>query len=120
MSDISPELSKKNKYHISKHRYYELKHYCLQYKEWKKAYRILEDSIDSRSRSLVKASKDISNSNPTETLAIALNDISKHIKLVESTAVDTDKELGSYIFTAVTEGFSYTYMREIKKMPCCR
>ena len=28
------EVSKKNKYYISKHRYYELKHFCLQYKEW--------------------------------------------------------------------------------------
>lgn len=27
-------LSKKNPYHISKHRYYELKHFCLQYHEW--------------------------------------------------------------------------------------
>ena len=27
-------LSKKNKYYISKHRYYELKHFCLQYNEW--------------------------------------------------------------------------------------
>lgn len=29
--NVRPELSKKNKYYISKHRYYELKHLCLQY-----------------------------------------------------------------------------------------
>ena len=35
MPDIRPELSKKNQYWIDRHRYYELKHFCLQYKNWK-------------------------------------------------------------------------------------
>lgn len=37
---IHPELSKKNTYWIEKHRYYELKHFCLQYPIWKEAYHI--------------------------------------------------------------------------------
>ena len=40
---IRPELSEKNKYWISKHRYYELKHFCLQYPLWRKAYAALEE-----------------------------------------------------------------------------
>lgn len=35
---IRAELSHKSKYHIDKHRYYELKHFCLQYPNWKKSY----------------------------------------------------------------------------------
>ena len=35
---IHPEVSEKNKYWIDKHRYYELKHFCLQYPLWKKEY----------------------------------------------------------------------------------
>ena len=35
-TNTRPELSEKNKWWISKHRYYELKHFCLQYPEWKK------------------------------------------------------------------------------------
>ena len=31
---LRPELSTKNKYYIGKHRYYELKHFCLQYHEF--------------------------------------------------------------------------------------
>ena len=31
---IRPELSKKNEHHISKHRFYELKHFVQQYPEW--------------------------------------------------------------------------------------
>ena len=32
-----PELSKKSPYYIPKRRYYELKNFCLQYPDWKKA-----------------------------------------------------------------------------------
>lgn len=32
-----PELSKKSPFYITKHRYYELKNFCLQYPDWKKA-----------------------------------------------------------------------------------
>lgn len=38
MSIVKPELSKANRYWISKHRYYELYHFCLQYYEWEKEY----------------------------------------------------------------------------------
>ena len=33
---IRPEISEKNKYWISKHRFYELRHFCLQYREWER------------------------------------------------------------------------------------
>lgn len=33
---LRAELSEKNPYWIEKHRYYELKHFCLQYPIWKK------------------------------------------------------------------------------------
>jgi hypothetical protein len=33
-TDIRPELSKKNPYWIPKHRYYELKHFVMQYPDW--------------------------------------------------------------------------------------
>ncbi len=39
---VRSELSKKNKYWIERHRYYELKHFCLQYPIWKKAYAALD------------------------------------------------------------------------------
>ena len=36
----------KNQYWIDKHRYYELKHFCLQYPWWKKAYAGLDSYIN--------------------------------------------------------------------------
>ena len=44
---VRPELSKKNRYWISKARYYELKHFCLQYPGWRKAYSELIDMFPS-------------------------------------------------------------------------
>lgn len=32
---IRPEIDRRSKWHISKHRYYELKHFCLQWHEWR-------------------------------------------------------------------------------------
>lgn len=40
---IRPELSLNNKYWIDRHRFYELKHFCLQYKSWKKSYEALNE-----------------------------------------------------------------------------
>lgn len=37
MSRERAELSKKNPYHIPRYRYYELKYFCRQYDDWKKA-----------------------------------------------------------------------------------
>ena len=43
---LRAELSEKNPYWIEKHRYYELKHFCLQYPIWKKAYSALDSFKD--------------------------------------------------------------------------
>ena len=40
---IRPKISEKNKYYINEHRYYELKHFCLQYPLWEKRYNELSD-----------------------------------------------------------------------------
>lgn len=53
---LRAELSEKNPYWIEKHRYYELKHFCLQYPIWKKAYAAL-DGTNTKTMNL--AMKDI-------------------------------------------------------------
>lgn len=39
---IRAEISANNRYWVEKHRYYELKHFCFQYPEWKKRYRAID------------------------------------------------------------------------------
>lgn len=67
---LRAELSEKNPYWIEKHRYYELKHFCLQYPIWKKAYTAL-DGTNTKTMNL--AMRVITNNidDPTSRYAIA-------------------------------------------------
>lgn len=115
---IRASISKKNQYYISPHRYYELKHFCLQYPEWIKKVSDLEDSI-LISTSVYKISND-SNEwiDPTGNVATSLAYLKRNITMVENTAKKTDPDIYWYLLKAVTEGLSYTYLRTALEMPC--
>ena len=115
---IRSEISKKNKYFIDKHRYYELKHFCLQYKYWKKMY---NDLIDIKSSSIINiGSKNNNFIDTTSDNAIKRSYYSYRINLIEKVAFNTDKELYFYILKSVTEGLSYNYLKTKLDIPCCR
>ena len=116
---IRPEISEKNKYYIDKHRYYELKHFCLQYNEWKKAYVLCNDSIIFAS-SIEKYPSSNITSDITSKYALKKVYYGKCIKLIEETAKEADDYLYPYILKAVTEGLSYTYLKSKLEMPCSR
>lgn len=116
---IRPEISTKNKYYIDKHRHYELKHFCLQYPVWKRAYAALLD-LSIVSSSLTGMPSGGGMSDTTAKSAIRRNYYADKIKLVEETAKEADPYLYEYILKAVTEGLSYTYLRTILQIPCGR
>lgn len=116
---IRPELSEKNKYWIEKHRYYELKHFCLQYPIWKKAYLAL-DGLAKRPSDLVLFSGQRDLSDPTAKCAEARIFYSNRIELVEQVAIETDTGFSDYILRAVTNGVSYDYLRTMLAIPCCK
>lgn len=115
---IRPTVSKKKAYYISKHRYYELKHFCLQYNEWK-------NLIFSRSGNLTKSfefhgKRQVEFSDPVADEVIRLENAKRNVQLVEDSATCTDDFLAPYILKAVTEGVSYTYLKMVEDMPCSR
>ena len=114
---IKPELSERNKYWIEKHRYYELKHFCLQYPSWKKAYILCSISGKSKGNLAIKMD-DISK--PTEECALKRVFYSNRIDMVEQAAKDADEFLASYILKAVTTGMSYDTLRVQMNIPCSR
>lgn len=116
---IRPELSENNKYWIEKHRYYELKHFCLQYPIWKKAYLAL-DGFSKRPLDLAILSKTNVHSDPTAKCAEARSFYFERMGVVEQTAIATDSELSSYILKAVTEGVSYDHLKARLEIPCSR
>lgn len=114
---IRPEISTRNKYWIDKHRHYELKHFCLQYKTFKKLHdEVLKSCISAaklESESTTNIPSDI-----TAKYAIKKARYAEKIKIIEQAALDADEYLYPYILKAVTEGLSYTYLRNTLGIPC--
>lgn len=116
---IRPELSKKNKYWIEKHRYYELKHFCLQYPIWKRKYSEL-GFLGGRSIDITGACGSTFNSNPTSRIAEKRLLYSDRIKLIERVAEETDPYIQEYIIKAVTEELSYNALKSKYDIPCSK
>lgn len=112
---IRPEISVKNKYWLPKHRYYELKHFCLQYPEWKKNYNCL-DGLPSRSSIVTEHVGGGMLSNPTAIYAEARIYYKDRIDMVEKAAAEAAGDLHALLLKAVTEGLSY----EVTSPPCCK
>ena len=116
---VRAEISENNKYWISKHRHYELKHFCLQYPEWKKEYLTL--GVPSASSAMLEViSSNYTPSDLTARYAIRRVYYAERIDLIEKIAKEADKYLYEYILRAVTEGLSYTYLKSKLKIPCSR
>lgn len=116
---IRPEISEKNKYWINKHRHYELKHFCLQYPEWKRIYSEFDNSTIPLSM-IERVSTSNLPGDPTAKRAMIKMYYAEKIKMIEKVALETDAYLHKYILKAVTEGYSYTYLKTKLNMPCGR
>jgi hypothetical protein len=114
---IRPEISTKNKYWISKHRHYELKHFCLQYPIWKQEYETFEES-SIRSSAMDKMPIGNIPGDPTIVAVLKREYYKERIDLIEQVARETDEYLYNYILKAVTEGLSYTYLKSSLGIPC--
>ena len=116
---IRPEISSKNKYWIDKHRHYELKHFCLQYPSWKKAYAdFCNVSIPLSMNEWMPTSN--LPGDPTAKRAMMKAYYSERINLIENIAKEADSCLYKYIIKAVTEELSYTYLKSRLEIPCGR
>lgn len=118
---IRPEISMKNEHWIDKHRYYELKHFCLQYNDWKKACLDIDGFAPASpvtSIGKIGSGSDISDSTARD--AILRHIYARRIDLIEGTALATDPVLHNYILRAVTEELSFTYLKTKLNIPCGR
>lgn len=117
---IRPKISTKNKYYIDKHRYYELKHFCLQYLSWKKTYAALLELGATSSLLEAAPSGSGGHSDLTAKYAIRRSYYADKIRMIEQAAMDADEDLYVYILKAVTEGLSFTYLKTRLEIPCSR
>lgn len=119
MKNLKPELSDRNPYKLNKHRYYELKHFCLQYPDWKKNYLSLDGYAKTR-YDITGVKKDIGHNSPTENSVIEKEKYLKKMEMVEQSCISADSDLKDYILEAVTKERSYDYLSTMLDMPCSR
>ena len=117
---IRPELSINGKYYVEKHRYYELKHFCLQYPLWKKTLTSLGEAKYVRTDISSVYVKGIF-SDPTADHAEEKIFYSERVRMIEDTVKQTAPEpIANYLLRGVTEGVSYEYLKAKLNIPCCR
>lgn len=117
MPDIRP--INQDKYKISKHRFLELYHFCMQYQEWKSELKYLTDTVKGIDYS--GEIKGTGTGSATERLAIRRGELRKKCELIEQTAMEADPEIYQYIIEGVTADYaSYKYLKEVKGIPCCK
>ena len=105
MTEIRPVLSNKSKYHIEKHRYYELKHFCLQYPIWKKAERSIYALAESDMRNTKVQTSD--HQNLLERCRRQAEPYIERMTLIEKCCEEADRELKDILLIGVTDGLTY-------------
>lgn len=116
---IRAKISKKNKYYIDKHRHYELKHFCLQYPEWKKAYAEF-DNLSMPLSTIERVPTSNMPGDPTAKRALMKTRYFEKMQIIEKAAREADRYLYNYILKAVTEDLSYTCLKSKMEIPCGR
>ena len=112
-TSIRSEVSKKNEYWIEKHRYYELKHFCMQYPIWKK----LIGYIDGMAHVSDSEIRSKSISDPVLRCVQQRECYISNCKMIEKTANETDSVVAPYLLKGITEGLSYDSLNDKEVMP---
>ena len=116
---IRADISAKNPYWISRHRYYELKHFCLQYPLWQKQLKELSYPLAGNTDiPTVNGSNDLRN--PTAERAEKRSFYQERIGMIERTAKCAADDLSDYILKAVTQETSFTALQTQYDIPCCK
>lgn len=115
---VRNELSRGSKYYISRHRYLELKHFCLQYNEWQR-----QKSVSFfKSSSIIKADKSGRNAFVDETgdAATTRGEIDRRSGMILKAAEESDRSLARFLFLGVTQGLSFNTLKTLYEIPCER
>ena len=121
-TNTRPELSEKNQWWIGKHRYYELKHFCLQYQDWENMIR----DIDGLPRSSAFTREPINEgrtSDPTSAYAEARSFLRSKLDLIHKAAFEASGHQfwHTILVEAVATGTSYDKLEaQLGIMPVSR
>lgn len=115
-----PELSSKNKYWISKDRYYELLHFCRQYDSWKEELKMINENVI---RPIIFENVKVKNcevADNTAKMGMKAVELDEKIRMVDKICLEADPFLNEYIWLAVTRGVSFNSLKTKYQMPAGR
>lgn len=118
-TNIRSTISENHPYWIDKHRFYELKHFCLQYRQWQKSYETVSE-LGPRLYEQMYVKNTGEHVDPTARAAEERVFYSSRMEMVEKTAVEADAELAEYILLGVTRGLSYEVLSLKHGIPASR
>lgn len=120
-TNTRPELSEKNRWWISKHRYYELMHFCRQYPDWKEQISQIDGLPSSPAgQERIQSGQ---TADPTAVYGEARAWLSRRIELVDKAAYEACDHQFWYtiLVEGVTENVSYDVLEARKGiMPVSR
>lgn len=104
-TNIRSEISKKGRYYVSKERYYELKHFCLQYREWlteleETGYLLEIETKEVHSTDIAK---------PVEIIVERRGRLINRINILNEAVKELNDPIGCFIFDSVTTGRAFPY-----------
>lgn len=114
---VRNDISSKNKYRLEKHRYLELRHFCLQYPLWQRQYRQIDGYFPVVNNEVHCT---MQNASLTEKAAETRVYLKTRIEMVENACKRTSPEFYGYLLEAVTTDRSYVYLRQVRGIPCCK
>ncbi|MBS4959320.1 MAG: hypothetical protein KHZ62_00675 [Clostridiales bacterium] len=115
MAEVRPINEKR--YGVSKHKFLETYHFCLQYNEWLRELQVETDTVQSPV--LTDLPPDKTTRDKTGMLAVKRAQLDKKRRLVEETAREAAPEIFPWLLKAVTtNGASYIYLKERMDIPC--
>ena len=118
-TNIRPRISERNPSYISKHRYYELKHFVMQYPEWKQEYRKLGSIAGGPPTDTDYICRG-GPGDPTARAAERRLYLAERIHMVDAAA---EKAAGAYaekLIQAITEELSYEKLNAREPIPFCK
>lgn len=108
----------KDKYGISKHRYLEVIHHCLQYPEWREELENMTDTVKAIQYGQ-EGKGSPSQASATERLAIKRAELQEKCERIEQTAIEADADIYQWLLEGVTTDYAtYIYLRDAKGLPC--
>ena len=105
---IRNEVSRRNPYYLNKHRTLELKHFCLQYEDWKKEY-VKLIVLKSYGAGEIKGTGRI---DPTSDIAIRAAQLDSNMTIVKKCAKEAGGDIWEWLFMGVTCGLSFVTLEK--------